>query len=114
MLSHAGQFAPILKYPAFVRWGMDTQGTGGMVPSKPEPLNSEGSMTTMQANRELLDVGDVARMLSAGKRTVFRWAALGKMPSPVKMGGRFVRWRRADIERWIADGCPHCIEGADR
>ena len=47
----------------------------------------------------------IATMLNVGIATVWRWRDAGKLPSPVKIGA-IVRWRRDDIERWIADGCP--------
>jgi predicted DNA-binding transcriptional regulator AlpA len=29
----------------------------------------------------------------------------GRMPAPIKIGGA-VRWNRAEIESWVAAGCP--------
>lgn len=54
---------------------------------------------------ELLDVRQVASMVNASPRTVMRFSDAGRMPRPVKLGS-LVRWRRADIEAWIAAGCP--------
>ncbi|MGF1635239.1 MAG: helix-turn-helix transcriptional regulator [Phycisphaerae bacterium] len=31
--------------------------------------------------------------------------ASGRCPSPIKLG-RTLLWRRADLDRWITDGCP--------
>lgn len=55
----------------------------------------------------MLDVIAVAEMLSVSTRHVRRLADSGAMPRPVKLGA-LVRWRRDLVERWIADGCPHC------
>lgn len=52
----------------------------------------------------LIDVKAVAQLLDCSPRHVWRLADAGKMPEPVRVGA-LVRWRRADIERWIADGC---------
>lgn len=55
----------------------------------------------------LLDVDSVARMLSCSPRHVYRLRDGGRMPASVKLGG-LVRWNRAEIEQWVAAGCPVC------
>jgi len=54
---------------------------------------------------ELLDVNAVAALLGASSRTVRRLVDSGKMPRTISLG-RAVRWRRAEIEEWIRQGCP--------
>ncbi len=54
---------------------------------------------------ELLDVKALAQLGSFSTRHARRLADAGKMPAPIRFGG-LVRWRRRDIEQWIADGCP--------
>lgn len=44
-------------------------------------------------------------------RHIDNLVARGDFPSPVYLG-RSPRWRRSDIEQWIADGC-QSIEEAD-
>ena len=41
----------------------------------------------------LLTVKDVAELLSVARRTVWRWSRLGKLPRPLKLSPRAVRWR---------------------
>ena len=53
----------------------------------------------------LLDVRAVAAMLACAARTVYRLADAGRLPSPVRVG-TLVRWRRADLDNWLAAGCP--------
>jgi excisionase family DNA binding protein len=53
----------------------------------------------------LLDVGDVARLLSCSERHVYRLSRSMRMPEPVRLGA-LIRWRRADLEKWLAAGCP--------
>ena len=55
----------------------------------------------------LLDVQAVAALLDVSKQHVRRLCDAGKMPRPVRLGS-LVRWRRADVESWIAAGCPNC------
>lgn len=52
----------------------------------------------------LLDVKAVAKILECSTRSVRRLADAGRMPAPLKIGA-LLRFRRADIEAWIADGC---------
>ncbi len=55
---------------------------------------------------ELLDVRAVAAMLGGcSRRHIYRLADAGKMPRPIRLG-TLIRWRRADLEAWIAAGCP--------
>ncbi len=54
----------------------------------------------------LIGIEIVAEMLALSVRTVRRLADAGRMPLPLRIGGvRVLRWRRADVERFIADGC---------
>ncbi len=50
---------------------------------------------------EILTIDEVAAYLKAGKRTVYRLAASGKLPA-FKLGGTW-RFRRADLDKWIAN-----------
>ena len=52
------------------------------------------------AEDEILTLDEVAAYLKAGKRTVYRLAADKKIPA-FKLGGTW-RFRKADLERWIA------------
>jgi excisionase family DNA binding protein len=49
---------------------------------------------------EILTIDEVATYLKAGKRTVYRLAASGKLPA-FKLGGTW-RFRRDDLDQWIA------------
>lgn len=59
----------------------------------------------------LLDVAAVAGLLAVSSRHVRRLADSGRMPRPKRLG-TLVRWDRAEIERWIAEGCPSCRAAA--
>ncbi|MFJ4111351.1 helix-turn-helix transcriptional regulator [Pseudomonas sp. NPDC089758] len=50
---------------------------------------------------EILTIDEVAAFLKAGKRTVYRLAASGKLPA-FKLGGTW-RFRRSDLDKWIAN-----------
>jgi predicted DNA-binding transcriptional regulator AlpA len=58
---------------------------------------------------ELMTTAEVAKLISAGGRTVWRWSRSGVMPAPVKLGSgprAAVRFRRGEIVDWINAGCP--------
>ncbi len=54
---------------------------------------------------DLIPVREVAGMATCSPRHVYRMSDAGLMPKPIKLGS-LVRWRRAEILAWIADGCP--------
>lgn len=66
---------------------------------------AEGIGGPERAPAELLDVRQVAAVVNASPRTVYRLADAGKMPRPVRLGS-LVRWRADELRRWINDGCP--------
>ena len=49
----------------------------------------------------LLTVKDVAELLSVAPRTVFRWSRQRKLPRPVKLSPRAVRWRASAIQAFL-------------
>jgi predicted DNA-binding transcriptional regulator AlpA len=55
----------------------------------------------------LLDVRAVAALLDCSPRHVYRLADSGDMPRPVRLKA-LIRWRRQDLESWIASGCKPC------
>ena len=58
-----------------------------------------GRMTVPES--EILTLDEVAAFLKAGKRTVYRLAQKGEIPA-FKLGGTW-RFRRSELDRWIAD-----------
>lgn len=48
----------------------------------------------------------LARQLECSIRTIRRLSSSGKLPAPVHLGGRCVRWAVAEIEAWLAAGAP--------
>jgi excisionase family DNA binding protein len=60
---------------------------------------------------EILTIDEVAAYLKAGKRTVYRLASGGKIPA-FKLGGTW-RFRRAELEQWIASQIGEVTDAAD-
>jgi len=72
------------------------------------PMQNEPCRTTIHntpAEPVMLTVDGVAKLLACSARSVRRLADQGKVPRPVRIGG-MVRWPRATIDQWLADGCP--------
>ena len=53
----------------------------------------------------VVDARRLAKLLCCGVRTVRTWDAAGKLPAPVRIGGRVV-WRVSEIGAWLAAGAP--------
>ena len=53
-----------------------------------------------EAEDEILTIDEVAAYLKAGKKTVYRLAQKGEIPS-FKLGGTW-RFRRTELSLWIA------------
>ena len=60
---------------------------------------------------EILTIDEVASYLKAGKRTVYRLASSGNIPA-FKLGGTW-RFRRADLDQWIASQIGEATDAAD-
>ena len=60
---------------------------------------------------EILTIDEVAAYLKAGKRTVYRLASSGSIPA-FKLGGTW-RFRRAELDQWIASQIGEATGSAD-
>jgi predicted DNA-binding transcriptional regulator AlpA len=52
---------------------------------------------------------DLPALLGLSRATIRRAMAAGRFPQCLRIG-RCVAWRRADVDRWLANGCP-AVEG---
>lgn len=59
----------------------------------------------MTKESTLVNANELAKMLAISVRHVWRMKAGGKLPKTVNVGG-CVRWLLADIELFLAMGCP--------
>ncbi len=51
------------------------------------------------------DAKRLAKLLTSGLRTIRTWDAAGKLPMPIRLGGR-VLWIVDEIRDWLAAGAP--------
>lgn len=52
---------------------------------------------------ELFDTQATAAVLGMSPGTLVNWRASGEGPPFVRLGARRVRYRRADLERWLRE-----------
>jgi excisionase family DNA binding protein len=53
----------------------------------------------------LINTDEVAKLLKASPRTVWKMQNEGEMPTPIRIG-RAVRWGYGEIKAWVNAGCP--------
>lgn len=54
--------------------------------------------------QRLMTREEVADTLGVHPNTIDHWRRQGRFPQPVRFpGGRTIRWRPGDVERWVAD-----------
>ena len=53
------------------------------------------------ANNQLLTVREIADQFKIAVRTVYRWVELGRLPKPIRIGTRTIRWRKSEIDCYI-------------
>ncbi len=63
------------------------------------------SVKTAPPTPLLVDIQQLAVLLGRSVASLERDQAAGRLPAPVRIGGS-KKWRRADIEAWVAAGCP--------
>lgn len=71
-------------------------------PSRPEPARRA---SPPRLEPKMLNVNQVADLLTCSPRTVYRQVDMGCMPKPIRIG-RLVRWPAGAIDEWISQGCP--------
>ena len=69
--------------------------------------------TPAESPAALLDVRAVATMFHCSTRHIYRLAEAGRMPRPVRLGA-LVRWRRAELTKWLDAGCPCQEKGGEK
>ena len=54
----------------------------------------------------LLTANDLAEMLQISERQIWRMRDTGRLPVPIELGPKNIRWPREEILDWIDAGCP--------
>lgn len=69
-------------------------------PASPKPARKPRRLNPL-----VVDARWLAKLLTCGVRTVRTLDAAGKLPTPLRIGGRVV-WRVAEVRAWLAAGAP--------
>ena len=59
-----------------------------------------------QTATAMMKLDDVAEFLDCSSRQVHKLARAGRIPKPIRITKRMVRWDREVLLQWKADGCP--------
>ena len=72
-----------------------------------ERFRSDGSADSVrQSPQAILREPEVLALIGLSRTSLWRRRQAGDFPAPVRLGGRGSRavgWRRADVERWLAE-----------
>lgn len=74
-------------------------------PSRVGPVPDVGTPATPELPI-LITAATAAQLCAVSLRTWRRFEAEGTVPSPVSVGGRLKRYRRAEVVAWAEAGCP--------
>ena len=50
----------------------------------------------------LLTRQQVADLIGVVPRTIFRWVLAGQFPKPLHLTNKTARWRKEDVDAWLA------------
>lgn len=76
-----------------------------ILPINPIPIPPAITVSPGDSLPIATDARGLGRLLSSGLRTIRAWDAAGKLPAPVRIGGR-VLWNVQEIRDWLAAGAP--------
>jgi excisionase family DNA binding protein len=58
-------------------------------------------MLTTNQTESLLTIQDVAKLYRIAVRTARRWVAEGRIPQPMHLNQRVLRWKASEIQRHL-------------
>jgi prophage regulatory protein len=73
---------------------------GTHLPHVAQGVSGAPSAAVPQPADEMLRMTAVRRRTGLGRSTIYRLIAAKQFPAPVRLTGRAIGWRSADIERW--------------
>lgn len=75
------------------------------------PLRSTKTPADAQTGGAMLvNVHVLTAMLGISRATIFSWHSQGRIPMPVALPGRVLRWDLGEIRSWLTAGCPNRAE----
>ena len=58
-------------------------------------------MSQLDLSVRLLDPRELAKMLGVTRQTIYLWRQAGRLPQPIRLGRRVIRWPEDEIRQWI-------------
>jgi predicted DNA-binding transcriptional regulator AlpA len=101
MMSHANSIHRII--------AMDSQ------PKTNRRIDESGSIERREADLvapAFYRIGDVLRITTLSRPTLYRRMAVGRFPRPVHLGGRACGWHQQAVQLWVADPDNYCLEAS--
>ena len=68
-----------------------------------EPVSGDLERTARVRHAVMTALTSLARAYGVHEITAWKWAAIGRIPAPVKRGKRYTRWSNAEIQRDIRE-----------
>jgi predicted DNA-binding transcriptional regulator AlpA len=65
-------------------------------------MSAAATTALTQTLRDYLTAADIGALLSVTVPTVRAWAAAGRIPPPIRVGRRCLRWQRATFLEYLA------------
>ena len=51
----------------------------------------------------LIKCHEIQADFTLSRATIYRWMKEGKFPKPIHLGTNMVRWKKSDIDNWLAE-----------
>ena len=51
----------------------------------------------------LIKCHEIQADFTLSRATIYRWMKEGKFPKPIHLGTNMVRWKKSDIDDWLAE-----------
>lgn len=70
------------------------------------PSSNAGPVIHTKPAPMLLDAAEAARLLGVSRSTFWTYHNAGRVPLPIRLSARVVKWRKTELEAWVRAGCP--------
>lgn len=64
----------------------------------------------LPSREDWMTVQEVADSVGVSLNSIRRWSYAKKFPQPYRFSRKVFRWKRSEVEAFLADGCPRGIE----
>ncbi len=58
-------------------------------------------MNAVLDRSRLLNIREVESFIGVGETTIKTWVRDGRLPAPLKLSPKCLRWRAGDLEAWV-------------